>query len=214
MLCVGYSTRRGLVGPDGMGGIGPFGGYIARTGDLGVDGLRGLGGYCPCEDCRCLRFGAFVISLGGFFLEYSGGDPEGRSIGGGGNGGLVVFCCDLRSSCAITAAYSLSISCCRFCLSASTTAASKLITLAPAGEVGLLMPPLRMLLAELFFALSLRGEYQLRLLTGLIGLGSNALFIGFTSSVLLASAALLSAFLRRDLPTVKSRMPMMMMLPR
>lgn len=84
---------------------------MARIGDLGVDGLQGLGGCCACEDCKCLRLGAFVISLGGFFLEYSGGDPEGRSIGGGDNGGLVVLCCDLRSSCAMTAAYSLSISC-------------------------------------------------------------------------------------------------------
>lgn len=87
------------------------------------------------------------------------------------------------------------------------------MTLAPVGEAGLLKPPLRILLVELFFALSLRGEYQLRLLTGLIGLGSKALFIGFTISVLLASAALLSALLRCDLPTVKSKTPIMRMLP-
>jgi hypothetical protein len=113
----------------------------------------------------------------------------------------------------MTAAYSLSISSCRFCRSASTTAASKLMTLAPAGDTGLLIPPLRILLAELFFGLSLRGEYQLRLLTGLIGLGSKALFIGFTISVHLASAALSSAFFRRDLPTVKSRVTIIMTLP-
>jgi hypothetical protein len=113
----------------------------------------------------------------------------------------------------MTAAYSLSISSCRFCLSASTTAASKLMTLTPAGDTGLLTPPLRILLAELFFGLSLRGEYQLRLLTGLIGLGSKALFIGFTISVHLASAALSNAFFRRDLPTVKSRVTIMRTLP-
>jgi uncharacterized Rmd1/YagE family protein len=66
-----------------------------------------------------------------------------------------------------------------------------------------------MLLAELFFPLSLRGEYQLRLLTGLMGLGSNALLIGLTISVLLASAARASAFFRRVRPTVNSRTPMM-----
>ena len=177
-------------------------------GDFGVVGLQGL----PCEGCRCRRFGAFVINLGGFRLEYSGGEPAGISSGGG--SGLTAFCCDLRSSCAMTAAYSLSISSCRFTLSASTTVASKLMTLRPAGDTGLLMPPpLRMLLAELFFALSLRGEYQLRLLTGLMGLGSKALFIGLTISVLLASAARSKACFRRVRPTVNSRTPMIRMLP-
>jgi hypothetical protein len=176
-------------------------------GDFGVVGLQGL----PCDGWRCRKFGAFVINLGGFLLEYSGGEPVG--ISGGGGSGLVDFCCDLRSSCAITAAYSLSISSCRFTLSASTTAASKLITLKPAGDTGLLMPPpLRMLLAELFFALSLRGEYQLRLLMGLMGLGSKALLIGLTISVLLASAARSKALFRRVRPTVNSRTPMMRML--
>jgi hypothetical protein len=113
----------------------------------------------------------------------------------------------------MTAAYSLSISSCRFTLSASTTAASKLMTLIPAGDTGLLMPPpLRMLLAELFFALSLRGEYQLRLLMGLMGLGSKALLIGLTISVLLASAARSKALFRLVRPTVNSRTPMMRML--
>ena len=83
------------------------------------------------------------------------------------------------------------------------------MTLAPVGDMGLCIPQLRMLPAELFFALSLRGEYQLRLLTGLIGLGSKALFIGFTISVHLASAARSKASLRRDLPTVKSRVTIM-----
>jgi hypothetical protein len=142
-----------------------------------------------------------VINLGGFLLEYSGGEPVGISGGGGSGSGLKAFCCDLRSSCAMTAAYSLSISSCRFTLSASTTAASKLMTLIPAGDTGLLMPPpLRMLLAELFFALSLRGEYQLRLL------------IGLTISVLLASAARSKALFRLVRPTVNSRTPMMRML--
>jgi hypothetical protein len=176
-------------------------------GDFGVVGLQGL----PWEGCKCLKFGAFVINLGGFLLEYSGGEPVG--VSGGGGSGLVAFCCDLRSSCAITAAYSLSISSCRFTLSASTTAASKLMTLKPAGDTGLLMPPpLRMLLAELFFALSLRGEYQLRLLMGLMGLGSKALLIGLTISVLLASAARSKALFRRVRPMVNSRTPMMKML--
>ena len=179
-------------------------------GDFGVVGLQGL----PWDGCKCRKFGAFVINLGGFLLEYSGGEPVGIS-GGGGGGGLMAFCCDLRSSCAMTAAYSLSISSCRFTLSASTTAASKLMTLKPAGDTGLLMPPpLRMLLAELFFALSLRGEYQLRLLIGLMGLGSKALLMGLTISVLLASAARSKALFRRVRPTVNSRTPMMRTLPR
>ena len=186
---------------------------MARIGDFGVAGLQGLDGYCAEEGCRCFRLGAFVISLGGLLREYSGGDPEGIG-GGGGGGGLAACCCDLRSSCAMTAAYSLSISSCRFCLSASTTAASKLITLAPVGDIGLLMPPLRILPETLFFGLSLRGEYQLRLLTGLTGLGSKALFIGFTISVHLASAALSKAIFRRDLPTVKSSVTMMKTLAR
>jgi hypothetical protein len=80
---------------------------MARIGDLGVDGLPGL--YCPDEGCKCFRLGAFVINLGGLLREYSGGDPEGIG-GGGGSGGLAACCCDLRSSCAMTAAYSLSIS--------------------------------------------------------------------------------------------------------
>jgi hypothetical protein len=69
-----------------------------------------------------------------------------------------------------------------------------------------------MLLAELFFALSLRGEYQLRLLMGLMGLGSKALLIGLTISVLLASAARSRALFRRVRPTVNNRTPMMKML--
>jgi hypothetical protein len=176
-----------------------------------VDGLPGL--YGPDAGCKCFRLGAFVINLGGLLREYSGGDPEGIG-GGGGSGGLAACCCDLRSSWAMTAAYSLSISSCLFCLSASTTAASKLMTLAPVGDIGLFMPPLRMLPETLFFGLSLRGEYQLLLLTGLIGLGSKALFIGFTISVHLASAALSKAIFRRDLPTVKSRVTMMKTLAR
>jgi len=88
------------------------------------------------------------------------------------------------------------------------------MTLAPVGDIGLLIPPLRTLPATLFFDLSLRGEYQLRLLTGLIGLGSKALFIGFTISVHLASAALSKAILRRDLPTVKSNVTIMKTLAR
>jgi hypothetical protein len=60
---------------------------------------------------------------------------------------------------------------------------------------------------------SFRGEYQLRLLIGLFGLESKALFIGFTISVHLASAALSKAFFRRDLPTVKSKVTIMRMLP-
>ena len=82
---------------------------MARIGDFGVDGLHGLDGYCADEGCRCFRLGAFVISLGGLLREYSGGDPDGIG-GGGGSGGLAACCCDLRSSCAMTAAYSLSIS--------------------------------------------------------------------------------------------------------
>ena len=186
---------------------------MARIGDFGVAGLQGLDGCCAEEGCRCFRLGAFVISLGGLLREYSGGDPEGIG-GGGGSGGLTACCCDLRSSCAMTAAYSLSISSCRFCLSASTTAASKLITLAPVGDIGLLMPPLRILPETLFLDLSFRGEYQLRLLTGLTGLGSKALFMGFTISVHLASAALSKAIFRRDLPTVKSSVTMMKTLAR
>lgn len=117
-----------------------------------------------------------------------------------------------RSSCAMTAAYSRSISSCLLCLSASITFASKLTTLPTSGETALLVP-LRTLPGKLLLVLFLRGEYQPRLLTGLMGLGSKAVFIGFTISVPRIVVAMLSALLRSLRPTVRSNVLIMITLP-